>query len=199
LNVLKSGKPFIEGRAEETVKYLESNELQRLFRVIKAKRDLAIFRTAYHYGCRASEITLLQLSDLVDVDGQPGIRIQRLKGGKTRAFPLLPAVLVPLRAWVRERGELPGPLFRSRKGVGIQQPQLHRLMRRYCGLAGIAEDKAHFHTLRHSCATSLIDLEQALEYVQHHLGHNDIRSTQVYAKVSGKKQREVMKRLRDWK
>ena len=185
--------------AEDTVKYLESNELQRLFKQIKGKRDTAIFRTAYHYGCRASEITHLQMSDLVELEGEPAIRISRLKGGKTRVFPLLPVVHSSLRAWRKERGELPGPLFRSRRGSGISQPQLHRLMRRYCAAAGIPEDKAHFHTLRHSCATSLIDLNENLEYVQAHLGHRDIRSTGVYAKVSGKRLRDTFRRLRDWK
>lgn len=188
--------------ADDTIKYLTSNELQRLFKQIRAKRDVAIFRLAFHRGLRASEVGLLSLADLDrrDDEGHPAIFIHRLKGGKSGVFSLMPAELTSLRAWLRERGSEPGPLFPSRKRKPISQQMLDVLMKRYGGAAGIQREKQHFHVLRHTCATSLLDANQTLEYVMAHLGHRNIKNTQIYAQLSDRKQATVARGLRasDW-
>jgi integrase len=185
----------------ETVKYLTDNELQALFRVIKAKRDICLFRLAYHRGLRASEVGLLSLEDLDRRDdaGAPAIFVHRLKHGKSGVFSLLPVELSSLRAWLKERGDAPGPLFPSRLGTPISQQMLDVLMKKYCKLAKIPRDKAHFHTLRHSCATSLLDRDEKIEYIAGHLGHRNIKNTMIYADVTDRKKRDVARRLRDWK
>jgi integrase len=48
----------------ETIKFLTLDETRRLFKAITDKRDKAIFLLAYRHGLRASEIGLLQVSDL---------------------------------------------------------------------------------------------------------------------------------------
>jgi len=73
------------------------------------------------------------------------------------------------------------------------------LMKRYCTLAGIARDKAHFHALRHSCATQLMDRGEDIAIVQDHLGHASIANTQIYAKITNKRRDEAGVRLRGWK
>lgn len=40
-----------------------------------------------------------------------------------------------------------------------------------------------FHTARHTCATTLIRRGVAIEFVQKQLGHSDIKTTSIYAKV----------------
>ena len=49
----------------DTIHYLTQDELTRLFGTIESKRDWAIFRVAYTYGLRASEIGLLTRDELV--------------------------------------------------------------------------------------------------------------------------------------
>ena len=68
-----------EGRRQErTIHFLTQDELRRLFKVMKSKRDRAIFLVAYRHGLRASEIGLLQRAD---VDAKQGrISIHRLEG-----------------------------------------------------------------------------------------------------------------------
>src|SRR4029453_13937778 len=64
-------------RQERTIHFLTQDELRRLFKVMKSKRDRAIFLVAYRHGLRASEIGLLQRAD---VDAKQGrISIHRLK------------------------------------------------------------------------------------------------------------------------
>src|SRR2546429_5897898 len=53
-------------RLERTINCLTQDELRQLFKVIRSKRDKAIFLVAYRHGLRASEVGLLQRAD-VDV------------------------------------------------------------------------------------------------------------------------------------
>lgn len=159
-----------------------------------------MFRFAYHRGLRASEVGLIGMSDLrKDRDGQPAVWIGRLKNGKSGEFSLLPVEQSSLRAWLKLRGEAPGPLFTSRKGGAISRQQLDVLMKKYGKLAGLAREKCHFHVLRHSCATSLLDRDEKIHYVQEHLGHMHIENTMVYAAVTDRQKRDVTRRLKDWR
>jgi site-specific recombinase XerD len=45
-------------------------------------------------------------------------------------------------------------------------------------------DRAHFHTLRHSCAVWLLEQDRDLLEIQDHLGHASITNTAIYARVS---------------
>src|SRR5712691_7549829 len=63
---------------QRTIYFLTLDELRQLFKVLRSKRDKAIFLVAYRHGLRASEIGLLQRAD---VDAKQGrISIHRLKG-----------------------------------------------------------------------------------------------------------------------
>jgi integrase len=63
-------------RPERVIHFLTQDELRRLFKGIKSKRDRAIFLVAYRHGLRASEIGLLLRTD-VDVK-QGRISIHRV-------------------------------------------------------------------------------------------------------------------------
>ena len=151
---------------------------------------------AYHRGLRASEAGLLQLGQLRLA--QRRLYVTRLKGGRSADFPLTDREVKALRAWLRVRGDQPGPLFLSRNRKRISRSRLDQLMKRYAAAAGLPAAKQHFHCLRHSCATSLVERDVDLLLIQDHLGHQDIRNTERYAKVSERKRREMGERLRQW-
>jgi integrase len=101
---------------------------------------------------------------------------------------------------VKKRGYAPGPLFITREGTPISQRQLDRLMKRYCNRVGLPREKAHFHTLKHTCGTVMLSvLKESIAHVQAHMGHADIRSTMVYAKLTEQANEERAARLRNWK
>ncbi len=177
-------------------KYLTDQEIDALFAKIRDVRDRAIFRLAYHRGLRASELGLVQLADYREGAGR--IFVKRLKGSNSGEFPLLPVEQTSLRAWVRERGTAPGPLFPSRNRRPISRRRLDELMKAYCAAAEVPADKAHFHALKHSCGTHLYERTGDVALVQDHLGHRDIRCTMIYVTVSSKRRDELATRISDW-
>jgi type 1 fimbriae regulatory protein FimB len=181
-------------RKPETVKYLTEEQVNRFFAQIKAPRDTAIFRVIYHRGLRASELGRIQVSDVQMSEGR--IVFDRKKGSYGGPYRMASSEERAVKAWLRIRGDDPGPLFPSREGKGISQQMLDVLMKKYSAAAGIPRELAHCHSLKHSCATHLLARGESLESVQDHLGHRSIKSTEVYAKFTNREKRD--KRLRDW-
>ncbi len=56
--------PTTPRKQDRGITFLTQEEVQRHFSAIKTKRDRAIFAVAYRHGLRASEVGMLQLTDL---------------------------------------------------------------------------------------------------------------------------------------
>jgi integrase len=69
-------------------------------------------------------------------------------------------------------------------------------LRNIAAYAGIRR-RITFHVSRHTCATLLLSLGVGIEVVSKVLGHSDIATTQIYAKVMADKIREGVYRLDD--
>jgi site-specific recombinase XerD len=57
-------------------------------------------------------------------------------------------------------------------------------MQRYGTLAKLPKEKQHFHILKHSIATHLLDAGADLSFVKDWLGHANIQNTTIYARVT---------------
>ncbi len=186
----------VKHRKPETIQYLTGDEWARLLKVITSPRDRAMFVVAYHRGLRASETAALQMSDVRLKDER--IQINRCKGSASGEFHLCSSEIRALKPWFKVRGYDPGPVFLSREGKGISQQMQDVLMKRYGALAMIPVEKRHIHTLKHTCATHLLERGESLEDVQDHLGHRNPQNTQKYAKFTSPRRQARDKRLRDW-
>lgn len=185
-------------------KYLIPEEIDALLNCITNLRDRAIFRLAYHHGLRASEVGKISMADYhvgkTKEATQDRLVIERLKGSIGGDTRLVPAAAVAIRHWVKKRGYAPGPLFVTREGTPIGQRRLDVLMKRYCGMVGIPREKAHFHTLKHTCATIMLSVrKESIVDVKNHLGHADIRSTMIYAELTEQANEERAQRLKNWR
>lgn len=165
----------------KTIKYLKQDELKRLLAAINDKQDRALFLVAYYHGLRASEVGLLHVDD-VDLT-RARIRIMRVKNSNDGEYPMHPAEVKAVKAYLKE-AHPGGSLFPGARGTPIPRRTLDRRMKQYGAKAGIPEDRRHFHVLRHSIATHLIEAGADIRFVMDWLGHKSIQSTVIYAQYT---------------
>jgi type 1 fimbriae regulatory protein FimB len=174
----RSEHKVTRARRSETIKFLTLDEIRRLFAGITDKRDKAMFLLAYRHGLRASEVGLLQVNDL-DLK-RFRVMLHRLKGSLSGEHPLQADEARALKAWLKHRDMDSPVLFSSRRGLPISRQMLDVLMKDYAEEAAIPKDKQHFHVLKHSIATHLLDAGAELRFVQDWLGHANIQNTVIY-------------------
>ena len=61
--------------------------------------------------------------------------------------------------------------------------------------AGIPEEKRHFHVLKHSIATHMLEAGGDLRFVQDWLGHKNIQNTVIYASISNRARDDQARRV----
>lgn len=169
-------------RKLETIKFLTLDEIRRLLHAIDDKRNRALFLIAYRHGLRASEVGTLRVSDF-----DPKLlrlMCHRLKGSISGVHPMQPDEVRLLKAYLRHRNSDTPILFPSSRGTPISRRQLDKLMKGYGEAAGLPEDKRHFHALKHSIATHLLDVGMELRFVQDWLGHANIQNTVIYTSLT---------------
>jgi integrase/recombinase XerD len=168
-----------------TIQFLTQPELRAFFRVITRKRDRALFLIAYRHGLRASEVGLVHMDDLNFA--QPRMTIHRLKRSLAGIYPLQADEVNALKAYLRERQSPSPTLFLSQRGTPISRRQLDTFMKHYGELAAIPASKRHFHVLKHSIATYLLDAGADLRFVQDWVGHASIKNTVIYAQLTSRR------------
>lgn len=177
----------------ETIDYLTQDELKRLLNIIDSKRDRAIIYLAYTYGLRASEIGALTRED-IDFT-RLKIRVNRLKNSISSEYPLRPKVAQVLKAYLRTRKDSSPYLFLSKKGLPISRRGLDWLMKQYGEKAELHPDKQHFHVLKHSIATHMLDAGADIMFVKDWLGHKNIQNTLIYAQLTNRTRDEQARRI----
>lgn len=148
-------------------------------------RDRSILEVLYASGMRVSELTGLTLDSL---DIESGVCTVFGKGAKERIVPLgrsarvaLDRYLSAVRPGLAAR-DTDRSLFLNRRGSGLSRTSVWTLVKRAAERAGL-EQNISPHTLRHSCATHLLEGGADLAVVQEVLGHADVSTTEIYTHV----------------
>lgn len=172
-------------------RYMTQAEVSAFFKVVRSDRDRALFALVYLYGLRVSEVALLRWGD-VDFD-RSRIVIRRVKGGAWAERPLFAACRPLLERVPRKGNDTATPLFPGRGGP-LKKRQIQAL---FVGYRDAAHLPRHYtcHSLRHSIATHLLDAGVSLEFVQDHLGHQSIRSTSIYARITDQHRAALFRQL----
>jgi len=177
---------------------LRDPEVERLFGVIKSKRDVAMFKLMLRCGLRVEEVSNLSLGDL-DLKKRR-IIVQQGKGGKGRVVYISDDAHEALVAYLKIRSHYRiKKVFLVEKGNYKGQPisvrGIQKRIEYYAKKTGL---KVSCHRLRHTMATQLLNAEAEVETIQDLLGHNWITTTQRYCKVSNLKvQRDYFKAMRN--
>jgi len=169
---------------------MTQTEVRAFLHGIENKRDSALFSLIYLYGLRVSEVTLVERGD-IDLE-RSRIVVRRVKGGVWTERPLFSSMR-ELIAPLIDHLVGDAPLFEGRGGP-LKKRRIQALFSSYREAAGLAP---HYtcHSLRHSIATHLLDAGLPLEFVQDHLGHRNIRSTTIYARITDHHRAAIFQKL----
>lgn len=149
-------------------------------------RDRAILELLYSSGLRASELCDLQITDLMT----NSITVSCGKRNKTRTVPITQQAYDWIQLYICEyRGHDSGPLFMTRLGRPVRRQLLCKMVMDYARKAKLEHITPH--TLRHACATHLLNQGADILLIQKILGHSSISSTQRYTHLSSYKMQEM--------
>ncbi|MFA9459366.1 tyrosine recombinase XerC [Thiohalorhabdus sp. Cl-TMA] len=138
-------------------------------------RDKALLELLYSSGLRVAEAAALDVSG---IDRGAGEARVVGKGRKTRLVPVGRKALEALEAYLPARAERAAEgeaaLFITKRGRRMSVRTMQDRVRRLSGGA------ASPHTLRHSCASHMLESSGDLRAVQELLGHANLSTTQIY-------------------
>jgi len=142
---------------------------------ITNSKHKAIIALAYSTGMRVSEVCNLKISD---IDSKRMIiTIHQSKGRKDRVVGLSEKILSILRIYFTEYKPKEF-LFNGQFDVQYSHTSCNQIVKKYLG------KDYHFHLLRHSNATALLEAGTDIRIIQKHLGHASSKTTEIYTHVS---------------
>lgn len=172
---------------------LSKDEVKLLINNITNIKHKAIISSLYSAGLRLEEVLNLK-PDNIDSD-QMLLRIKSAKGNKDRNVVLSVKLLLLLRKYYK----LYKPkeyLFEGQKGGKYSSTSVQKIMKKALSIAGIKK-AATPHTLRHSYASHLLEAGTDIRVIQELLGHNSIKTTQIYTHITAHNIKSVKSPLDD--
>lgn len=158
-------------------------------------RDLTLLSLLYDSGARVQEITDLQLKDIRLTN--PAMVTLTGKGRKARQVPLMKETCTLLDTYVRNfdlnSEPLTAPLFFNKKGEALSRYGITYILKKYVSKAELdgSARKISPHGLRHTKAMHLLRAGVNMIYIRDFLGHVDISTTEVYARIDAEMKRKV--------
>lgn len=158
----------------------------------EGQRNKAIIETLFSCGLRVSELVALKMSDIYKDEGF--IRVFG-KGSKERLVPISEKALKEIYWWFMDRNQMiikPGEeeyVFLNCRGTHLTRTMILIMVKKQALEAGITKTISP-HTFRHSFATCLLEGGADLRAIQAMLGHERIRTTEIYTHIDTVKLRE---------
>jgi len=159
---------------------LTISEAKRLIEVTNNIKHKLIIKLLYGCGLRVSELRDLKKSNVNLEEGL--IHIKLAKGRKDRFVKIPDSLLGELEGYLKISGSNT-VLFESQRGGKLTTSTIQKIIKNSSKKANIKK-RVYPHLLRHSFATHLLENGVDLRIIQKLLGHSDIKTTQIYLRVS---------------
>jgi len=202
---------YAQPKALDPEMYLAPEQLDQLreyaraqavrYKNLRARTDWLIVEILALAGLRAAEVCDLRIADLPVTHKKPCLIVRRGKGSRGRgpkrrsvdiSQHLIDIIEVYCRQY-RPDAEPNEPLFLGAHGRALHYRVLYNKVRRLGSACGL---RVHPHMLRHSAAVKMYGIEHDLLWVQNQLGHEDPRTTTIYAQTlnpAARRQADQMK------
>ncbi|HVA10432.1 MAG TPA: tyrosine-type recombinase/integrase [Acidimicrobiales bacterium] len=165
------------------------------------RRDAVLLAVAYNTGARVSELTALQVRDVL-LESQSALQLHG-KGRKQRVIPLWASTAVGLRTWLHETCQAPGfPVFPNRNGMAMTRSGVRDRLDRAVTTAQqscptLRGQRVSPHTIRHSTAVHLLESGTDLAVIALWLGHSSPAVTHQYLEADLATKEATLNRLND--
>ncbi|MBR3835034.1 MAG: tyrosine-type recombinase/integrase [Lachnospiraceae bacterium] len=159
----------------------------------KTLMDITIVELLFATGIRISELCKLKSSD---IDFTTNTIIIFGKGSKERRLQIVNdnvcSIIARYYNCYEKQIISTGYFFSSKSGEALSDQYVRKMINKYSSLAGIAMHITP-HMFRHTFATSLLESDVDIRYIQEMLGHSSINITQIYTHVTTAKQNDILK------
>lgn len=161
---------------------LSEEEIQLLLKSTDNLKHKSILYLIYSAGLRISEVINLTIKD---IDSKRMIlNIRNAKGKKDRVSLLSEKLLILLREYYKEYKPVKW-VFESYNNSQYSTRSIDKIIKKSAKNAGIIKNISA-HILRHSFATHLLERGTDIKYIQKLLGHDSIRTTEIYTHITKK-------------
>lgn len=173
------------------------DDVKRLLKLTEGNlsRDIrarAILMLLAIYGFRSGEVRRLRLEDIHWEEET--LRVRRSKNGPTQQFPLVPTVGKAILRYLKESRPKDSPyqeIFLNARAPYRPVNSLFGVVSERWKKLDVTIRHRGPHSLRHACATRLINEGMSLKTIADQLGHRDLETTRIYAKVDLPRLRKV--------
>lgn len=166
---------------------LSRTEIEKIINSVNNPKHKLLISLSYGAGFRVSEAINLKVKD-INLE-ELTIHIKEAKGNKDR-LTIFPERLKQAICEITGSKEKSDFVFESNRGGKITERTAQKIFETALKNAKIEKD-ATFHSLRHSFATHLLENGVDVRHVQELLGHANIRTTQLYTKVTNPSIRKI--------
>lgn len=166
---------------------LSRSEVTKILESLKNTKHKLLLSLAYGAGLRVSEVVGLKVQDL-DFE-ELMVHIKQAKGQKDRISVMPTSLIDGLKNLIAGKNKNDF-IFASERGGKLTTRTVQKIFENALRNSGIKKD-ATFHSLRHSFATHLLENGTDIRFVQELLGHQSIRTTQIYTHVINPKLKNI--------
>ncbi|MBL7156427.1 MAG: tyrosine-type recombinase/integrase [Candidatus Pacebacteria bacterium] len=159
---------------------LSRKEIKNIIESIKNPKHKLIISLAYGAGLRVSEIVNLKVKD-VNLE-ELTVHLKNAKGKRDRITIFPEKIKIDIQNLIAMKNPN-NYVFESERGGKLTERTAQKVFKNTLQKTTIKKD-ATFHSLRHSFATHLLENGVNIRYVQELLGHQSIRTTQQYTRVT---------------
>ena len=172
--------------------YKQHQETKTIYQKPNALRDAAIAELLFATGMRISELCSLKDKNINLFDGivliyGKGDKERRLQIGNNSVIHILKEYKENFYTEIQTCQQF----FVNQSGKNLSDQAVRRMINKYASLASI---DLHItpHMFRHTFATSLLEADVDIRFIQEMLGHRSINVTEIYSHVTVTKQKNIL-------
>lgn len=173
--------------------YRQRKLAKTVYQKRNALRDAAVAELLFATGMRISELCTLRINDVNLYDNTiliygKGSKERRIQIGNSDVLRILEEYKKEYLPEIQSCGHF----FANQAGRALSDQSVRRMINKYTDMAAI---ELHItpHMFRHTFATSLLEADVDIRYIQEMLGHSSINITEIYTHVTIAKQGDILR------